>query len=435
MTTGFARISRTGVTTLMVNARNDPLMRNSLFIMLSTATMAGFGFFFWLLVAHLYTPAQVGVASTLVSSMNFIIYFSQLGFNSTFLRMLPAAEGRERDEHITAGLLLVGVFAGLAATVFVFSAPHFAPALGLLTDKPLHAVGFIVLTACASLNILSDSVYIAYRSAGYNLAFDGVLGSVVQLALPLAVVGLGTFGIYASQGLGALVAFSASLATLLLRFRFRPVLRIRVRAVLTHLRGAWGNYVGNLLNILPTVIVPIIVLNKLDATAAGFYYLSFTMASLLFTIAIAVSQSMLSESSYAGVQMRSLVARSSAFMLAVMVPASAVFVFAGPLLLRMFGKEYATGAVVALQIFGVTGPFVGAYILASVLLQILGWTRFRIATNALYAVVICGFAQVAGDHGLSWIAVAWLIGNGLTAVVIIVGLLRRRRTVVDQPVA
>src|SRR5579872_889066 len=88
---------------------HDTLLQNSLYLMLTTGTMAVLGFGFWLIVAHLYPPDQVGVASTLVASMNFIAYLSLLGFNSTFIRFLP--KSKNRDEHLDTGLVLVALAA------------------------------------------------------------------------------------------------------------------------------------------------------------------------------------------------------------------------------------------------------------------------------------------------------------------------------------
>ena len=71
----------------MVDAlKGDHLVQNSFFIMLSTATMGGLGFLFWVLNAHLFNPAQIGIATTLISAAALISYLSLLGFNSTFIR-------------------------------------------------------------------------------------------------------------------------------------------------------------------------------------------------------------------------------------------------------------------------------------------------------------------------------------------------------------
>ena len=46
----------------------DSLYRNSIYLMLSTAIMAFFGFFFWIINTRLFSPTQIGLATALISS-------------------------------------------------------------------------------------------------------------------------------------------------------------------------------------------------------------------------------------------------------------------------------------------------------------------------------------------------------------------------------
>jgi hypothetical protein len=80
--TGFRRVSpaallgRAGRAGLVDHVRSDPLLQNSFFIMLTTATMALLGFLFWVLNARLFDPPQIGVATTLISATSLNSYQS-----------------------------------------------------------------------------------------------------------------------------------------------------------------------------------------------------------------------------------------------------------------------------------------------------------------------------------------------------------------------
>ena len=76
---------KTHIQTLFKNT----LFRNSFYLMLATAVMAGFGFFFWLIVARMFSTANIGLATTLISVMNMIAMLSLVGFDVTFVRFLP----------------------------------------------------------------------------------------------------------------------------------------------------------------------------------------------------------------------------------------------------------------------------------------------------------------------------------------------------------
>ena len=55
---------------------NDPLYKNAYFLMLSSVTSAGAGFFFWLIVARFYSTEEVGLASAIIAAMGLISMFS-----------------------------------------------------------------------------------------------------------------------------------------------------------------------------------------------------------------------------------------------------------------------------------------------------------------------------------------------------------------------
>src|SRR2546421_1625985 len=182
----------------LVYLRSDALLRNSFFILLTTATMGGVGFLFWLVNARLFTSSQIGVATTLISATALICYLSLLGFDATFIRFLPRSSNR--DAEINTGLILVLGAALVVSTAYVLAAPIFVPALRFVRASPLYAIGFVVLTAFAAVNLVTDSVFIAYRGATYNFIVDGLLQGAAKLALPALLTGLGAYGIFAASG-------------------------------------------------------------------------------------------------------------------------------------------------------------------------------------------------------------------------------------------
>src|ERR1035441_187109 len=168
----------------------DHLVRNSLYLILSSGLQAALGFAFWIITARLFSTADVGRASSLISATTVIAYLALLGLNSTLVRHLPTAP--DRDALITAGLLLVaGCGAGIGL-LYVLLIPVLAPRLAFVQHQPALAAGFVLLTAAAAVNLITDSVFVASRKAGYNTLADGGIGgvtkvvSVVLLARPRA---------------------------------------------------------------------------------------------------------------------------------------------------------------------------------------------------------------------------------------------------------
>src|SRR5664280_2431914 len=54
-----------------------------------------------------------------------------------------------------------------------------------------------------------------------------------------------------------------------------------------------GNYLVNLLDIFPPLVIPLIIVNRLGAAAAAYYYLAFMLVNLLNSASFAIAQSSL----------------------------------------------------------------------------------------------------------------------------------------------
>src|SRR4051812_40998900 len=134
--------------------KTDTLFANSVYLMLSTVVQAFFGFAFWFLNARLFSPADIGLASALISGSTFIAYLSLLGFNSTFIRFLPTST--QRNDKLNTGLILVLGTGLVVAAGYIALVPMIAPALSPIAAHGWHAVGFMVLSAIGAANLLTD---------------------------------------------------------------------------------------------------------------------------------------------------------------------------------------------------------------------------------------------------------------------------------------
>ena len=391
--------------------RTDTLFANSVYLMLSTVVQAFFGFVFWFLNARLFTPADIGLASALISASTFIAYLSLLGFNSTFVRFLPTSN--QRNDKLNTGLILVLGTGIVVAAGYIFLIPQIAPDMSFAAHG-LYAAGFVVLSALAAANLLTDSVFIAYRSSSYNLLIY-TIQSVAKLAFPLLFLGLGAYGVFMASGAAAAVAFGLSLYFMIRRFGYKPAAKVSGSVIRKVLSFSSASYAANLLNIIPTLVLPLIIVDRLGAEQAGFYYLAFMLANLVYTVAYSVSQSLFAEGSYGEEGFRHLLTRATVFLMAIMIPVGVGLALVGPFAVGIFGKAYGAGAAGVIVVLALAAPAVAAYVLCCVVLRITHQIVALVAINVVYVLSICGLAWLWADRGLTWIAGAWLVGNVLTA--------------------
>lgn len=388
---------------------NDDLFRNSIYLMATTLVMSALGFFFWLICAHIFTPGQIGVGTALISAMTLISFMSLLGFNSTFVRILPNSQ--DRDKEINTGSTLVISTAAILAIVYVWLVPFIAPKLGIIHENFWYAAGFVIAVSLSSINSLTDSIFIAYRSAQYNLITDGFITSGVKLFLPLIFIGLGAYGVFAAAGLGVSMGMVASILFLVIKFNYKPQIRIDILTLKKVFNYSFANYIANFLNIVPTLILPIIVIDHLGAPTAAYYYLAFTVIGLLNAIGISISQSLFAEGSRDEFALRSLVKKSAITLVVIMIPAAFIFAIFGPFILGFFGKSYSEGGAGVIVLLALAAPITAAYAFGTVLLRIAHQVYSLVLVNIVYAAIISGLAFLWVDKGLSWVAIAWIVGN------------------------
>jgi O-antigen/teichoic acid export membrane protein len=397
---------------LLARLHADHLIRNSLYLILSTAVQAGLGFAFWLIAARLFSTADVGRAGSLLSATALVAFLALLGLNSTFIRFLPVQANR--DALITAGVLLAALCGGTIGLGYVLLTPIIAPKLDFVAHSPALAVGFVVLAAAGSVNLLTDSVFIADRKAGFNAFIDGGVGGVTKLISCFALAGTGAYGLFCASAGGLAVAALASLLLMARALRWRPTLKSSRAALVPLLRFSGANYAGNILNMLPTLIVPLIVLDRIGAAAAAYYFVAFQAATLIYSGASAVEQSFLAEGAHDGVVGRDLRRRSLRLVMGLCIPAWLLFTVAAHWMMLAFGTRYLPGTSALMVLAAAAVPLAAMNWLLT-LLRLTGQLRAVVMTNAVYVAAIGGAAWLLAPHGLAAVCAAWPVGALLAA--------------------
>lgn len=393
----------------------DDLFRNSFYLMLNTGVMALFGFVFWVINARIFTPEQVGIATSLISAMTLISFASALGFDITFVRVLPGS--KSRSEVINTGLILSLVAAITLSIAYISIIPHITPQLSIVSQNIFYSVSFVFLVASAAINILTDSIFVAFRGAKYNLFIDGFLMGIAKLSLPFLFIGLGAYGLFAASGVAYSLALITSIIFLIAHFGYKPKFRVHLPTLRSVFKYSTSNYVAGLLNTAPTLVLPIIIIKYLGTAAAGYYYLAFVVANILYAIAYAVSQSLLAEGSSNPIQLRALLKRSVLIISVIMLPASIIMAFASPYVLQLFGRSYAIEASQLIITFAIASPAVAIYALVNSTLRLTNVLYGVIFTNAILAVTTIGLTILWIEKGLVWVGIAWTLGNLASAIV------------------
>jgi len=393
----------------------DHLVGNALWIVLATFTQGTLGFVFWLLCAHLYSTSEIGVGTTLITATYMISFFALLGFNNSFVRFLPTST--DRSGEINSGVLIVFLTATALASVYVGLLPVVAPRLDFVDSSVFYFVAFVILNAFAAVNLVTDAVFIACRSAKFNFVIDGLLMGSTKLIVPGLLIAVGAFGIFLSYGIAACAGATVSLVLMVRYLNYRPAFQIRPSAVRKVMAFSAANYLANIFDLLPVLVLPLMIIDRLGTANAGYYFIAFQIANLLFAVGYAVSQSLNAEGSYGDQALSTLVRRIGLLAAFTILPAAAVVALGSKLILGVFGGSYSHHAQGALIFFALAAPLVVVLGINTALLRITKQTLGLVLGNLTYAVVIIGLAFLWVDRGITWIGLAWLLGTVAACVV------------------
>jgi O-antigen/teichoic acid export membrane protein len=401
----------------------DSLYRNAIYLMLSIGVMAVLGFLFWIINARLYSAEQVGIGTTLISVMTLISSFSILGLDNGIIRYLPASE--RKNAKINTSFTSVALMSILTSAIYLIFLKTFSPKLLFVRENIIFSLLFVVFIVFTSLNTISENVFIAYRSSKYVL-IKNIIFSIIKLILPFALIVLGTYGIFMSVGIAVTIAFAISLIFLIRKYSysFRPTINKDI--VKTMIKFSLGNYTSGFIGGLPAMVLPILITNIIGAKYSAYFYMDMMIASLLFVIPMATSQSLFAEGSYSESELKIHLKKAIKIITIIIIPAIIIVVFLGKYILLAFGKSYSNEGIQFLRLLSLSSIFVSFNYVFETILRIKHRIKELIYINFIKAISILGLSYLLLAKGLYGIGFAWIIGQGLASLIYFVLLAKQR---------
>ncbi|GAB1646600.1 lipopolysaccharide biosynthesis protein [Krasilnikovia sp. MM14-A1259] len=386
--------------------RRDTLVRNSMLLLVSTVVVAAGGFVFWQIAARLFSPADVGRTSALITASALIANLALLGMQNSVIRFLHDWE--DRAATVNSAVTVVALASVAGAVVFVAGVDWFAPELAVL-HRPGNAVLFVVFTASLALTLLNDNVLIALQRSGH-VAGRNTATVALRLILPFGCVGLGAFGLFTAYQSAATLALVVYLVLLHRELGLPTRLRLDTARIATMWRYSAGNYVATVLLLLPALVMPNLITHSLGPERAAYYYIASLIAGVLTFVPQATARSLFAHASADPGRLPGSLRRVVVLTAAVQIPALLVIVGAGPFVLRLFGPDYAQ-AYPLLVVLAVGAALASVSFVGSTLMLIAGRMRVMCALTGLAALISVGGAYLFGGHGLLWIGAFLLAGE------------------------
>lgn len=340
---------------LPLRIRSNPLLRNSIYIMSTNVITAGFGYVFWLVAAHIYSPYDVGLASAFISVLLLASTFSSLGVASTMVQMLP---GRERGYAwsltLNAGAA-TGIFTGLlVGFIVVWALPLFSPQFAIIQHQSSYVLTMIAGVPFTTLSTMLDQVFIAERIAR-NMLLRNLIASVLKILLmvvPVLVLArVGALGIFSASVLASAISLVGGM---LLVLRLGRAYRLAVRGMAREIRSMFASLAGhhfiNLGGLTPSYLLPVIVAARLSPGDNAYYYTTAKVSDFFFMSSFAVAIALFAEGSHAAGDLSSKVRSSAKTIGMFIIPGMLVLFVGGGYILLLFGQGYAQHGLLLLRI-------------------------------------------------------------------------------------
>jgi O-antigen/teichoic acid export membrane protein len=178
------------------------------------------------------------------------------------------------------------------------------------------------------------------------------------------------------------------------------------------------NYIGNLLNLLPMLIMPILILNLLNAEESARYFIIYAIAGLILIIPDAISLSFFVEGSQEKNLKQSMV-YSLISIYVILIPLVIGIFYFGDELLNLFGESYVP-AFDLLKIFAISSFFVAIFNLFIPLQNIRLHVNNVIIFNFFRFALLLTLSYILIQYfGIMGIGFAWLI----TYIILVMGIL------------
>ncbi|HZS77088.1 MAG TPA: oligosaccharide flippase family protein [Ktedonobacteraceae bacterium] len=340
---------------LVKRARDDSLLRNSIYIIATNVVTSLFGYLFWVVATHIYSANDVGLGAALLSTMALASTLSTLGIDSTLVLTLPRrASGYAWSLTLNAGMAM-GILSGmLAGAIVVLVLPLFGSEFALVTHFN-YALALIAGVPLMTVSLLLDQTFIAERAAHNKLIRNlGVaVLKVPLLVLPVILIGqIGALGILLPWvlSMGVMVA-----GAMFLILRLRRSYCLATRGIVGQARSMLSLLAGNqfidLGGILPYYLLPVFVAARLSPADNAYYYTTLRLAEFFTMGSYAVSMSLFAEGSHAIDDLPRKV-RSTILIISMIIGPGMLFCFfAGHYILLLFGPAYAQHGLVLFMIY------------------------------------------------------------------------------------
>jgi O-antigen/teichoic acid export membrane protein len=374
-------------------------------LVLNTGSNGLLGVAFWVVAARLYDQETIATNTALIAAMTTLSGISQLNLGPGLAVLLPRA-GSSARRVLLSVYGAVTAFSILVLTAFSLLVLPLLDNLSATLDSGQRALVFAVAVLAFNLFALQDAALVALRRGKFvpveNAAF-GVSKTVLVAVFSAALPALGVF----VSWLVPMLVLVPVVSTLLLRST-RTGPPVAVAPEREPIRRLALDYAGYLVQVSSTVFLPEVALELLEPSGAALFAVAWLTSSTLDLLATNIGTALTVETSYGedpDALRRTTVRRA----LPLVAGVSVAGLLAAPLVLHIYGGEYAEHGTLTLQVLLLASVPRSLVTFAVAEARAQSWLGVIVSLRAQKAALVLGLSMLLAPRmGVEGMAVAWL---------------------------
>jgi O-antigen/teichoic acid export membrane protein len=384
------------------------LYKNSLFIGASRVLSASIGLIFWQVATRYYDPEMVGTAIALISSLTLVVTLSRLGFDFSLIRFMPQ---KDKNAVFSTCLTMTAFSSIVFSTMYLVSIGFISPTISFIRN---YAPIFIVFALFSSILLTTGNTFLSFKKGEYYLAQNVLDALRIPALIPLSV--FGAMGIFFSSGLSiflcSLVAGFFVFGAVKLKYAFsKDFLRETSRLSTT-------SYISDLLLEIPSLLLPLLILNLLGAEEVAKYYIAIAIGNIILLVPVSVSLSFFVEGSH-GSNMKQEFFRALLLIYSLLLPAVVLIYLFGGIVLQSFGSVYAQ-SIDLLRVYAISSFLIVIHLMFIPVLNVRLMVVRNIELSLLRFVALLGLSYFfVLRFGLIGVGYAWMVSHAVLCLGII----------------
>lgn len=398
--------------TIFRNHVQNPLYKNSYYLILNTIIGSALGFLFWTIAARNYTANDVGLATAIFSAIGLLATISKVGLDISIVKYMPMYENK--NDVVNLALSVPLIISVVLSILYIFGVDYWSPNLSILLNWE-YGLLFLIFTCAYTLCALQNNIYIAERTAKMTFLLNTFL-AVFKIPLLIMLSSLGLFGIFNSWGLAT--TLSTIIGFIILSKvlnNYKPLILIKKELVKSMMNYSFGNYIASFLFSAPALIIPIF-LSNINPEMSAYFYISWMIAGLFYSITGLINMSLFAECSHDSDKLKPGIISVLKFTVLILVPATIGIILFGDLVLSFFGEDYSENAyelivllIIASFPYAINQVFITISRVKMKVMPILYLNAF-----IAFCVFIILYALI-NEIGLISVGISWLIAQTIGA--------------------